>query len=123
MSPSKTGQSSSRGKLLYISTGLWLSPATRAGIHFLGDDVVAREGNRETWPELPYAVWRDTCSTLQLWTQIVGKIRLSQTPWLNHSWHVPLYLTARGLTTSPIPHGGRIFEMQFDFLDHVLHID
>jgi hypothetical protein len=76
-----------------------------------------------TWPDIPLAAWRDTCSTLQLWTQIVGKIRLGQTPWLNHSWHVPLYVTARGLTTSPIPHGVRVFEMQFDFLDHVLRID
>ena len=54
------------------------------------------------WPELPYAAWRDTALTLQLWTQIVGKIRLARTPWLNHSWHVTLYVTARGLTTSPI---------------------
>jgi hypothetical protein len=75
------------------------------------------------WPEIPLAAWKDTCSTLQLWMQIVGKIRLAQTPWLNHSWHVPFYLTARGLTTSPIPHGVRLFEMQFDFLDHVLRID
>jgi hypothetical protein len=76
-----------------------------------------------TWPELPFEAWKDTCSTLQLWTQIVGKIRLVQTPWLNHSWHVPLYVNTRGLTTSPIPHGVRLFEMQFDFLDHVLRID
>ena len=75
------------------------------------------------WPELPLEAWKDTCSTLQLWMQIVGKIRLAQTPWLNHSWQVPLYVTARGLTTSPIPHGARLFEMQFDFLDHVLQID
>jgi hypothetical protein len=76
-----------------------------------------------TWPDIALAAWDATRSTLQLWMQIVGKIRLAQTPWLNHSWHVPLYLTARGLTTSPIPHGARIFEIQFDFLDHVLHID
>jgi hypothetical protein len=57
-----------------------------------------------------------------MWTQIVGKIRLSQTPWINHSWHVPLYLTARGLTTSPIPHGGRSFQIDFDFIDHRLLI-
>ncbi len=76
-----------------------------------------------TWPELPLEAWQDTCSTLQLWTQIVGKVRLAQTPWLNHSWQVPLYVTARGLTTAPIPHGVRIFEMQFDFIDHVLLID
>jgi hypothetical protein len=76
-----------------------------------------------SWPELAYAHWSDTCSTLQLWTQIVGKIRLAQTPWLNHSWHVPLYVTARGLTTSPIPYRSRIFEIQFDFIDQVLAID
>ena len=74
------------------------------------------------WPELPYSAWRDTCTTLQLWTQIVGKVRLVQTPWLNHGWHVALYVNARGLTTSPIPHGARSFEMQFDFTDHVLDI-
>ena len=75
------------------------------------------------WPELPYEAWRDTCSTLQLWTQIVGKIRLTQTPWLNHSWHVPLYVNVRGLTTSSIPHGLRAFEIQFDFIEHQLAID
>jgi hypothetical protein len=74
----------------------------------------------ERWPELPYAAWKDTCQTLQLWTQIVGKIRLARTPWLNHSWHVTLYVTARGLTTSPIPDGARSFEIEFDFIDHVL---
>jgi hypothetical protein len=74
------------------------------------------------WPDLPYSAWRDTCATLQLWTQIAGKIRLAQTPWLNHSWHVPLYLTARGLTTSPIPHGSQSFELEFDFVDHTLDI-
>ena len=74
----------------------------------------------DMWPELPYAAWRDTYATLHLWTQIVGKIRLVQTPWLNHSWHVTLYVTARGLTTSPIPYGHRTFELAFDFLRHVL---
>jgi hypothetical protein len=77
---------------------------------------------RDPWPELPYAAWRDTCETLQLWTQIVGKIRLARTPWLNHSWHVTLYVTARGLTTSPIPDGARSFQIDFDFIDHVLRI-
>jgi len=72
------------------------------------------------WPELPYAAWKDTCQTLQLWTQIVGKIRLARTPWLNHSWHVTLYVNARGLTTSPIPDGARTFQIDFDFIDHVL---
>ena len=74
------------------------------------------------WPELNYDAWRDTRDTLQLWTQIVGKIRMKQTPWLNHSWHVVLYVTARGLSTSPIPHGSRSFDIQFDFLEHVLEI-
>jgi Family of unknown function (DUF5996) len=74
------------------------------------------------WPELPTAGWGDTYATLHLWTQIVGKIRLSRTPWLNHSWHVTLYVTARGLTTSPIPDGARSFEIEFDFIDHALRI-
>ncbi len=74
------------------------------------------------WPELPYAAWKDTRDTLHLMTQIAGKIRLAQTPWLNHSWHVPLYVTARGLTTSPIPHGARAFQIDFDFVDHVLWV-
>jgi hypothetical protein len=74
------------------------------------------------WPALPYAAWKDTRDTLHLWTQIVGKIRLALTPWINHSWHVALYLTARGLTTSPIPYDGREFQIDFDFIDHVLWI-
>ena len=89
---------------------------------FLEADVLPREGEREAWPDLSYEAWRDTCATLQLWTQIVGKIRLSQTPWLNHSWHVTLYVTARGLTTSTIPHGTDTFEIRFDFIDHNLRI-
>jgi hypothetical protein len=74
------------------------------------------------WPELPTAAWRETYATLQLWTQIVGKIRLVRTPWLNHSWHVALYVTARGLTTSPIPDGIRTFQIDIDFIDHALLI-
>ncbi|MFN2446119.1 MAG: DUF5996 family protein [Vicinamibacterales bacterium] len=77
----------------------------------------------ESWPDLPLDAWRDTSTTLQLWTQVVGKIRLVQTPWLNHSWHVTLYVTARGLTTSPIPYGERVFQLELDFIDHVLRID
>jgi hypothetical protein len=76
--------------------------------------------NIGAWPELHLADWKDTCATLHLWTQIVGKIRLAQTPWLNHSWHVTLYVSARGLTTSPIPFGARTLEIEFDFVDHVL---
>jgi hypothetical protein len=70
------------------------------------------------WPELPTAAWRETYATLHLWTQIVGKIRLARAPWLNHSWHVTLYVTGRGLTTSPIPDGVRTFQIDFDFIDH-----
>ena len=74
------------------------------------------------WPELPTAAWRDTYETLQLWTQIIGKIRLARAPWLNHSWHVALYVTSRGLTTSPIPDGVRTFQLDFDFIDHALRL-
>jgi hypothetical protein len=74
------------------------------------------------WPELPLSAWRDTCETLHLWTQVVGKIRYARSPWLNHSWHVALYVAARGLTTSPIPDGTRNFQIDFDFIDHVLQI-
>ena len=72
------------------------------------------------WPDLPYASWRETAATLQLWTQIVGKVRLTLTPWLNHGWQVPLYVTARGLGTSPIPAGSEILEIEFDFISHRL---
>ena len=75
---------------------------------------------RDKWPELPYEAWRDTAATLQLWTQIAGKVRLSLTPWVNHSWQVPLYVSARGLTTSPIPYEGEVFELEFDFNRHRL---
>ena len=74
------------------------------------------------WPALPAAEWEDTRDTLHLWTQIVGKVRLALEAWVNHSWQVPLYVNARGLTTSLMPHGGRGVEMQFDFLRHVLEI-
>jgi hypothetical protein len=72
------------------------------------------------WPELPFAAWRDTAMTLQLWTQIVGKVRPALTPWVNHSWHVPFYVTARGLTTSPMPAGDEVLEIEFDFIAHRL---
>lgn len=72
----------------------------------------------QAWPSLPLEAWADTCATLHLWTQIVGKVRLAQSPWINHSWHVTLYVTARGLTTSPVPHGLRSFQIDFDFIDH-----
>jgi hypothetical protein len=72
------------------------------------------------WPDLSYPAWRDTAATLQLWTQIVGKVRLVLSPWVNHGWQVPLYVTARGLTTSPIPVGHEILDIEFDFLSHQL---
>jgi hypothetical protein len=74
------------------------------------------------WPALAYDDWADTAVTLQLWTQIVGKIRMTMTPPVNHWWHVPLYVNARGLTTSAIPDGGRSIEIVFDFVDHELRI-
>lgn len=74
----------------------------------------------ELLPELPLDKWQDTLPTLRLWSQIVGKIRMEQTPLVNHFWNVPLYVTPRGLTTSIIPYGERGFEMDFDFIDHEL---
>jgi hypothetical protein len=74
------------------------------------------------WPELPYDAWKDTAATLQLWTQIVGKVRLALTPWLNHSWHVTLRVSARGLVTPLISTGEHDLQIEFDFLDHALAI-
>ena len=74
----------------------------------------------DVWPSLPLKDWQDTYSTLHMWTQIVGHIRLTQTPLVNHWWNLTLYVTSRGLTTSPIPYGNRTFQIDFDFLDHRL---
>jgi len=74
------------------------------------------------WPPLRYADWKETCAALHLMAQVVGKVRLVQAPWRNHSWHATLYPTARGLTTSPIPHGRRSFAIDFDFFDEVVRI-
>ncbi len=76
----------------------------------------------DAWPALPLAEWKDTCDTLHMWTQIVGKVRLELSPHINHWWEVPLYVSARGLTTSPIPSAHGIFEVNFDFIDHKLDI-
>jgi hypothetical protein len=76
----------------------------------------------DAWPSLPLDAWRDTYATLHMWTQIVGKVRLALSPPINHWWHVTLYVTARGLTTSPIPYGTRTFAVSFDFIDHNLLI-
>src|ERR1700741_934920 len=75
-----------------------------------------------TWPELPLEAWRDTYATLHMWTQIVGKVRLALSPRMNHWWEVPLYVSACGLTTSPIPYGHGIFQVEFDFSEHKLNI-
>src|SRR5580658_4800901 len=74
------------------------------------------------WPELPLSQWSDTRDTLQLWTQVVGKIRLALEPMINHWWQVPLYVTSRGLTTSLMHAGGRGLEIEFDFVDHRLDL-
>jgi hypothetical protein len=76
----------------------------------------------DAWPELPYDAWKDTYATLHMWSQVVGKIALAQAPPINHSWAVSLRLTARGLTTSTLPHGTRSFTIEFDFIDHQLVI-
>ena len=76
----------------------------------------------ESWPALPLEAWQDTRETLHMWTQIVGKVRLALSPLVNHWWEVPLYVNARGLTTSAIPYQGGIFEVEFDFIDHKLVI-
>jgi len=74
------------------------------------------------WPSLPLSQWQDTYATLHRWTQVIGKVRLAQAPLVNHWWQVPLYVTARGLTTSPMPYGTLSFEIDFDFIDHRLLI-
>jgi hypothetical protein len=78
--------------------------------------------SEDSWPELPLEAWQDTYATLHMWTQIVGKVRLALSPRINHWWEVALYVNSRGLTTSAIPYGGKIFEVRFDFIDHKLVI-
>jgi hypothetical protein len=78
--------------------------------------------NLDPWPELPLTAWQDTYATLHMWTQVVGKVRLALSPRINHWWEVPLYVNSRGLTTSAIPYGEEIFEVQFDFVAHTLNI-
>jgi len=84
--------------------------------------MLAHRSTPEDWPQLVYKDWEPTCTTLHLWTQIVGKARLAQTPWINHSWHSTFYLTARGLTTSTVAYGARTFQVDFDFLADTLRI-
>lgn len=77
---------------------------------------------QQAWPALPFIGWQDTCATLHMWTQIVGKVRLALEPMVNHWWQVPLYVTSTGLTTSPIPFQSRSFQIDFDFCRHALFI-
>jgi len=93
-----------------------------------GDTMISPQqdlsnGSTDQWPALPQAAWSDTCSTLQLWMQIVGKVRLALMPPINHTWNVTLYPTVRGLTTSPMPFGARILQIDFDFIDHLLVVE
>src|ERR1044072_49809 len=88
-----------------------------------GSLIVNGGGMNDQWPSLNFQEWKDTYATLHMLTQIVGKIRLTQSPWVNHSWHTTLYVTSRGLTTSPIPYGSRTFQIDFDFIDHNLLIE
>jgi len=85
--------------------------------------MASGSANSAIWPALPYAEWKDTCETLHMWTQIVGKVRLALSPLVNHWWEVPFYVSARGLTTSAIPYRAGIFEAEFDFIEHVLRIE
>ncbi|HZT43029.1 MAG TPA: DUF5996 family protein [Chthonomonadaceae bacterium] len=84
--------------------------------------VFQSHASSEVWPRLPLAEWQDTYATLHMYTQIIGKIRLALMPWINHCWQTTLYVTARGLTTSPIPYGTLLFQIDFDFIDHYLRI-
>jgi Family of unknown function (DUF5996) len=83
-------------------------------------DKSAKEMQAEVWPALPFDAWKDTLATLHMWTQVVGKVRLELSPYVNHWWQVPFYVSARGITTSPIPYKNGLFEVNFDFIDHNL---
>jgi hypothetical protein len=101
-------------------------PLIEAAATVKSEDLnMARQVSQSTaidWPDLPLSEWAETCATLHLWTQVVGKIRLAHAPLVNHWWQVPLYVTCRGLTTSPIPYGSTSFQIDFDFIDHLLII-
>jgi hypothetical protein len=85
--------------------------------------TISRARAADTWPELPLDAWQDTHATLHLWAQIVGKIMLAQAPMCNHWWQAALHVSARGLATSVLPYGTRTFQIEFDFIDHELHIE
>jgi len=103
--------------LKHLPAGCRIAASLRAGVGVF-DMVNAYPDTSETWPALPLASWAETAATLHMWTQIVGKIRLALTPRLNHWWQVPLYVSARGLTTSAIPYRERMFEIEFDLCAH-----
>ena len=83
---------------------------------------IQQENRAELWPELSYEAWKNTYETLHMWTQIVGKVRMELSPFLNHWWHVTLYVTTRGLSTGTIPYHGSTFDVTFDFIEHNLFI-
>ncbi|HEV7664983.1 MAG TPA: DUF5996 family protein, partial [Chloroflexota bacterium] len=85
--------------------------------------VIPRTADDVTWPALPYAAWQPTLATVHMWTQIVGKVKVELTPFLDQWWNVAFALTARGLSTALIPIGQRTFQVDFDFIDHHLAID
>src|SRR5579863_4548492 len=86
-------------------------------------EIDLRTRSDEAWPALPQEAWSDTCATLQLWMQIIGKVRLALTPAINHTWNVTFYPTARGVTTSPMPHGAQMLQIDFDFIDHTVRFE
>lgn len=86
------------------------------------NNVIIQGEALEKWPALPFEAWKETAEMLHMWTQVVGKVRLALSPYINHWWQVPFYVTARGLTTSSIPYNAGIFEVNFDFIDHNLFI-
>src|SRR5207248_6118198 len=88
------------------------------------DETIPAQGGAagEIWPALPYEAWKDSLDTLHMWTQIVGKVKLELVPFLNEWWQVAFTVTARGLTTSTIPFGRRVFQVNFDFIDHRLDV-
>ena len=87
-------------------------------LHRRGGALTPSDERELCWPALPLDGWAETCVTVHRWTQVIGKIRLACTPWINHSWHVTLYVTAQGLTTGPMAHGQQVFQIDFDFLSH-----
>jgi hypothetical protein len=113
--PDTTGPPHSGPRVESLTSHLELAPGDRTR-------TTGTHGAGGAWPELRLDEWQETCTALHLRLQIVGKVRLACSPWLNHSWHATTYVTSCGLSTSPIPHGERTFEIEFDLIDHVLHI-